>query len=200
MGRFEPCWPTFPPSQAAAQYRSDLDSSRLCSSNVHPPGISANAPVEIGERRFIPYGQFGCPVSLLQLLNEYTEKKVDCLCCATASRRVGARDAGWKYPADGVWEHWWPVTAQAPSKVDAIRHQALSLGWSEAQLYKNRCWAPFPWSPDYGLVCFLGGDREVGRITPDAIEIIEESRTHPPGWPSFYYPDVGHHYPAGSPS
>ena len=21
----------------------------------------------------------------------------------------GARDAGWKYPVDGVWKRWWPV-------------------------------------------------------------------------------------------
>ncbi len=154
MGRFELCWTTFPSSQAAAQHRSDLHSSRLCSFSVRPPGISANAPVGIGERRFIPYGRFGCPVSLLQLLNAYTEKKVDCLCCATASRRFGARDAGWKYPVDGVWKRWWPITAQALARVNAIYDEASALGWSHGRLCQNRGHVPFPERPGYGLVCF----------------------------------------------
>ncbi len=76
------------------------------------------------------------------MLNAYTEKKVDCLCCVTASRRFGARDAGWKYPVDGVWKRWWPVTAQALAKVDVIRDQALALGWSQAQPHYYLCLRP----------------------------------------------------------
>ncbi len=51
----------------------------------------------------------------------------------------GARDAGWKYPVDGVWKRWWPVTAQALAKVDVIRDQALALGWSQAQPHHYAC-------------------------------------------------------------
>ena len=83
--------------------------------------------------------------------------------------------------------------------MDAIRDQVLALGWTEAHLYQNRSWSHFPYSSDYGLVTYLEGDREFGPITPQSIEIIEEPRKYPPGWPSIYYKDVGHRFPEGSP-
>jgi len=73
---------------------------------------------------------------------------------------------------DGDWRFTEPVSAETVAKVDAIRDQALALGWSEAQLYQNRGRYSFPCGEDYGLVCFLNGDDRVGEITPQSIEII----------------------------
>ena len=73
-------------------------------------------------------------------------------------------------------------------KVDAIRDQARSLGWSEAQLYQNRGRFRFPCGQDYGLVCFLEGDKRIGKVTRQSIEIIG-----PPPQERclrFYNPDV----------
>ncbi len=45
-------------------------------------------------------------MSLLKMLNDCTEKD-ECLCCASASRRLTTPlDAGWTYPADAAWKHW----------------------------------------------------------------------------------------------
>jgi hypothetical protein len=76
------------------------------------------------------------------------------------------------YPATGDWLAMQPVSTGAVAKVDAIREQALALGWSEAQLYQNRGRYRFPYGPDYGLVCFLEADAQVGEITAQLIEII----------------------------
>lgn len=73
-------------------------------------------------------------------------------------------------------------------KVDAIRDQALSLGWTDARLYQNRGRYSFPCGQEYGLVCFLYDDRSVGEVTRQSIEIIgpppQENRLR------FYNPDV----------
>ena len=76
------------------------------------------------------------------------------------------------YPAQGAWQFTEPVSAEAVGKVDAIRDRALALGWSEAQLYQNRGRYSFPCGQDYGLICFLHGDDQVGEITRQFIEII----------------------------
>jgi len=56
--------------------------------------------------------------------------------------------------------------------VDRIRDEALALEWNEARLYQNRGRLRFPNGDEYGLVCFLGGGREIGDLTREAIEII----------------------------
>ena len=76
------------------------------------------------------------------------------------------------YPTRGDWRFTEPVSAAAAGKIDAIRDRALALGWSEAQLYQNRGRYSFPCGQDYGLVCFLHGDDQVGEITHQSIEII----------------------------
>jgi hypothetical protein len=58
------------------------------------------------------------------------------------------------------------------AQVDAIRDQALALGWSEAGLYQNRGHLRFPNGDTYGLVCFLHGDRTIGEVTAQCIEIV----------------------------
>ena len=57
------------------------------------------------------------------------------------------------------------------AKVDGIREEALALGWTMAQLYQNRGSVMFQCGQDYGLVCFLKDDSELGRVTRDFVEI-----------------------------
>ena len=96
--------------------------------------------------------------------------------------------APYRFPEDGEWTFTQPVRSSAVLKVDTIREQALSLGWSETQLYQNRGRFRFPCGQDYGLVCFLEDDKRIGDVTRQSIEIIgpppQENRLH------FYNPDV----------
>ena len=78
----------------------------------------------------------------------------------------------YRFPEDGDWKFTQPVRSSIVPKVDAIRDQALSLGWSEAQLYRNRGRFRFPCGQDYGLVCFLEEDKRIGEVTRQSIEII----------------------------
>ena len=76
------------------------------------------------------------------------------------------------FPEHGDWKFTQPVRLSTMPKVDAIRDQARSLGWSEAQLYQNRGRFRFPCGQDYGLVCFLEEDKRIGEVTRQSIEII----------------------------
>ena len=76
------------------------------------------------------------------------------------------------YPTDGDWPFTEPVSVEAVAKVDAIRDRALALGWSEAQLYQNRARYSFPCGQDYGLVCFVRPDDQIGEVTCQFFEII----------------------------
>ncbi len=75
-------------------------------------------------------------------------------------------------PEDGDWRFTQRVRSSAVPKVDAIRDQALALGWSEAGLYQNRGRFRFPCGEDYGLVCFLDENKRVGKVTRQSIEIV----------------------------
>ncbi len=92
------------------------------------------------------------------------------------------------YPRDGDWRFTQRVRTSAVPKVDAIRDQALSLGWREARLYQNRGRFRFPCGEDYGLVCFLDENKRIGEVTRQSIEIVgptpQEYRL------SFYNPEV----------
>ena len=96
--------------------------------------------------------------------------------------------APYLYPQDGDWRFTQRVRSTAVPKVDAIRDQALSLGWREARLYQNRGRFRFPCGEDYGLVCFLDENKRIGEVTRQSIEIIgptpQEYRL------SFYNPEV----------
>jgi len=76
------------------------------------------------------------------------------------------------YPAQGDWRFTEPVSPESVAKVDSIREQALALGWSEAQLYQNRGRFRFPDGQDYGLVCFLRPDDQIGEVALQFIETI----------------------------
>jgi len=61
-----------------------------------------------------------------------------------------------------------PQVNPAAAKVDAIREQALALGWTRDQLYREDGIA----YRDWGLVRFLDPDDEIGEITDKRIKII----------------------------
>ncbi|MCL4553265.1 MAG: hypothetical protein M1305_06935 [Candidatus Marsarchaeota archaeon] len=58
------------------------------------------------------------------------------------------------------------------ARIDAIKEHALSLGWTESQLYQTESKFPFPYGDEYGLVCFLLGNRQTGEVTAQYIEIL----------------------------
>lgn len=76
------------------------------------------------------------------------------------------------FPATGDWRFSHSVAPDAVRKVDAIREEAMALGWTEARLYQNRGRFGFPLGNDYGLVCFLESDKELVKVTKFHIEII----------------------------
>jgi len=79
------------------------------------------------------------------------------------------------YPVEGDWPFTEAATPKAVARVDAIRDQALSLGWTEGGLYQNRGVLRFPCGHDYGLVCFLHSGARVGEVAEQWIEIINLS-------------------------
>ena len=79
------------------------------------------------------------------------------------------------YPADGDWPFTESVSPEVVAQVDAIRDQALRLGWTEAGLYQNRGNLQFPAGGEYGLVCFLHAPDQIGEISTQSIEIIRPS-------------------------
>lgn len=79
------------------------------------------------------------------------------------------------YPAEGDWPFTESVPPEAVAMVDAVREQALSLGWTEAGLYQNRGHLRFPVGAEYGLVCFLDPGDQIGEISAESIEIIRPS-------------------------
>jgi len=96
----------------------------------------------------------------------------------------------WIYPAKEAWKCMQPVTSRAVAKVDAIRDKAMACGWSEARLYQNQGRFRFPCGQDYGLVCFVDEDREIGTVTKQSIEIIHGANTPRPSTLRFHNPDV----------
>jgi hypothetical protein len=79
------------------------------------------------------------------------------------------------FPAEGDWPFTESVSPEAVRGVDAIRDQALALGWSEAALYQNRGRLRFPCGDDYGLVCYVYDQHKIGEITRESIEIVAPS-------------------------
>lgn len=97
-------------------------------------------------------------------------------------------DPQYIFPRDGNWHFTQEVSPSAVAKVDAIRDNAMSLGWSEAKLYQNRGCLRFPYGQDYGLVCFLDGNVRIGEVTRQSIEIV--GTTSQANRLRFYNPDV----------
>lgn len=95
----------------------------------------------------------------------------DLLGCGAPRPREPRSPAGFVFPASGAWPVTEAVAAEAVAKVDAVRDEALELGWSEAALYRNRGHLAFPYGGEWGLVCFLDGDARIGSVTSEAITI-----------------------------
>ncbi len=65
------------------------------------------------------------------------------------------------------------VLRYALSEVDRIRDEALTAGWTEAELYQNRGQIRFPSGAfDYGIVCYVDPGQRLGQVTPEKIEVI----------------------------
>ena len=101
-----------------------------------------------------------------------------------------SHEKSWLYPQGKQGRHRQPVTSQAVAKVDAIREEAMAKGWSEARLFQNQGRFRFPCGEDYGLVCFVDGDQEIGEVTECSIEIIHGPKSGRPSTLRFYNPDV----------
>lgn len=97
-------------------------------------------------------------------------------------------DEPYLFPKDRNHRFTERASPAAVAKVDAIREQALALGWSERRLYQNRGQFRFPYGEDYSLVCFIGDAQRIGAVTKEYIEIVgpppRENRLR------FYNPDV----------
>lgn len=94
--------------------------------------------------------------------------------CGCGARRppfAPRTPAAFAFPATGDASFVEPVAADAVAKVNAVRDHALALDWTDDGLYRNRGRLRFPYGQDYGLVCFLGGDAEIGDISRDAVTI-----------------------------
>lgn len=65
------------------------------------------------------------------------------------------------------------VSAESKAKVDAIHDQAISLGWTEDGLYRATGDHPFPYGQDYGLICFVEPNIQIGEVTTESIELIK---------------------------
>jgi hypothetical protein len=77
-----------------------------------------------------------------------------------------------RFPAHGNFRFFERVTPEAVAAVDAIRDQALALGWTLPQLYQNQGNLKFPCGPEWGLVSLLGDGKQLGEVTRQYIEII----------------------------
>jgi hypothetical protein len=72
--------------------------------------------------------------------------------------------------------------AEAIAMVDAIREQALGLGWKQERLYA----AGKPLSPLRGLASYLNPGDSIGEVTRESIQVILRSNVYQ----RFYNPDT----------
>ncbi len=77
-----------------------------------------------------------------------------------------------RFPAHGNFRFFERVSPEAVAAVDAIRDQALALGWTLPLLYQNQGNLKFPCGPEWGLVSLLGEGKTLGEVTLRHIEII----------------------------
>ena len=62
--------------------------------------------------------------------------------------------------------------ARARGLVDAIRDQALTLGWTMESLYFSEGYERRPLGARYGLVCYIGQEERLGEVCRQSIELI----------------------------
>jgi hypothetical protein len=78
--------------------------------------------------------------------------------------------------------------ACARELVNAIRDEALALGWTMDGLYRSANYERRPFGGGYGLVCYIERGWRLGQVTRQSIELIGP----PPAEPRmrFYNPDL----------
>jgi hypothetical protein len=97
----------------------------------------------------------------------------------------------WLFPAEeSDWPCSQPVKPEDIAKVDAIRDKAMTCGWTETALYQNRGRYKFPIGPGYGLICFVGDARIIGKVTEKHIEILLPEKAGRQAIQKFYNPDT----------
>ena len=83
---------------------------------------------------------------------------------------------GLVYPGNQAWKCKQPVTSRlSPRLTPSVRGHGQGAG--QARLYQNQGRFRFPCGEDYGLVCFVDSDREIGEVTERSIEIPRASNT-----------------------
>ena len=83
--------------------------------------------------------------------------------------------ARFTFPVESIFTRSVRVTRYALAQVDAIRDAAIAAGWTEAELYQTRGRFAFPYGNDYGVICFVRPEQRLGRVTAQAIEIIQRA-------------------------
>jgi hypothetical protein len=110
---------------------------------------------------------------------------------AALAAAVRALDAqAYRAPVAEPWDRHSAPTApgmavvrpEALAMVDAIREQAISLGWKQERLYATGR----PPSPLRGLVAYLHPGDRIGEVTRESIQIILQSNVSQ----GFYNPDA----------
>lgn len=96
----------------------------------------------------------------------------------------------WKYPSQGEYFAFEPVSSDAVRQVENIKDQALALGWTMAGLFQNRGHFTFPIGQDWGLVCFLKESREIRSVSHKFIEIVHHEKSNRTSLLRFQNPDL----------
>jgi len=78
-----------------------------------------------------------------------------------------------RYPKAQQLPNFHPVSRYAVTQVDAIRKRALSMDWTDTELYRNQGGEfPFPYGFDWGIVNFIDRGDRLGKVTSRSIELI----------------------------
>jgi len=130
--------------------------------------------------------------SLLEVLRSFSPKSYSPPVLRPIPKRQSSDIPGkdWMYPGDSTLKFTYPVTAHALSRIDAIRDEAIVKKWSEARLYQNQGRYQFPYGGDYGVVCYVNGDYEIGEITERFIEIVHGTNSCHTKSLKYYNPGV----------
>ncbi len=75
------------------------------------------------------------------------------------------------FPADATLPICNPVSDWAIAQVDAVKDNAISLGWTESSLYQNQGTFAFPYGFDWGIVNFIDNGDRLGEVTSRTIEL-----------------------------
>lgn len=167
-------------------YPQDIYIEDVCYRKIDPPYFAwLRSRMEMAKRAFdsgrLPKAKWDELRSRFNRLQEWAIEHYGKETLQTAIREfdpaiyappVNRQPKPFLFPQTGDWRFTESVNPASVRKVDAIREAAQAKGWSDERLYQNRGRFSFPLGQDYGLVCFVGPDDELGEITETHIEII----------------------------